>query len=744
MPRPADLLRPASLRRASLRPTLVAALLTAVATTGVGWSTSAEAAPAPSVHAEQRFTTTAIEIETTVGPDDDVPCTVQADLYVPDGVDADHPAPAILTTNGFGGAKDDDGQSAGASAFAKAGYVVISYSGLGFGGSDCKIYLDDPDYDGKAGTQIVDVLAGEKAYTDLDDAKAQKTIDYVATDGPTDPRVGMIGGSYGGQIQFAVAGQDSRVDAIIPEITWNDLSYSLAPNNTDQSDGVSYGTPGVAKKQWIGLFFGIGIADGLQNTTTDPTRNVGCPNFTDQACSSAAQLQSLGYADDATLELARHASVASYLEKITVPTLLVQGQHDTLFNVQEAIATYRALRAQGTTVAMSWFSGGHSGDAVPGDLDLTGGVDASHQGRRWIDWMDRYVRGDESVSAGPEFEYFRDWIAYDGTAIDPAYASASSYTGAPTSTLYLSGTDKLTSSQATVAPGDAQLAVSPTPTSYSETSGVGEMLPSEPPPSDSPGTFAAYTTPVLTRDSVLVGAPRLTVRIKAPVAAASQGNGPGGKLILFAKLYDVAPDGTQKLQHRLISPVRIKDVNQPVDIELPAVAQRFPAGHRLRLVIAGGDAAYANNPVAQPVTIQTDAQRPGTLRLPLVESSTTGDCPAGTSGTQPFCTAPTGNTPGTGDGAGGTGTGGTGTGGTGTGGTDGTTVAAPGDTTTDTTTTDTTTTDTTTAGPTTSGPTAAELADTGASQLLVPGLALGLALIGTGLFLATRRRRATA
>ena len=29
--------------------------------------------------------------------------------------------------------------------------MVISYSGLGFGGSDCKITLDDPDYDGKAG-----------------------------------------------------------------------------------------------------------------------------------------------------------------------------------------------------------------------------------------------------------------------------------------------------------------------------------------------------------------------------------------------------------------------------------------------------------------------------------------------------------------------------------------------------------------------------------------------------------------
>jgi len=32
--------------------------------------------------------------------------------------------------------------------------------------------------------------------------------------------------------------------------------------------------------------------------------------------------------------------------------LLFQGQADTLFNLNEAIATYRALKAQGTPVAM--------------------------------------------------------------------------------------------------------------------------------------------------------------------------------------------------------------------------------------------------------------------------------------------------------------------------------------------------------------------------------------------------------
>ena len=92
-----------------------------------------------------------------------------------------------------------------------------------------------------------------------------------------------------------------------------------------------------------------------------------------------------------------------------------------------------------------------------------------------------------------------------------------------------------------------------------------------------------------------MGSPRLNVRISAPVAAQTQASGPRGKLVLFAKLYDVAPDGTQILQNRLISPVRVKDVTKPVQVDLPGVAQRFAAGHRIHLVVAGGDLAYANN-----------------------------------------------------------------------------------------------------------------------------------------------------
>ena len=87
------------------------------------------------------------EIDVTVGPAGQRKvCTVVFDLYRPSTATRPHRKPAILTTNGFGGSKDD--QADLGRAFARRGYVVLSYSGLGFGGSDCKITLDDPDWDG--------------------------------------------------------------------------------------------------------------------------------------------------------------------------------------------------------------------------------------------------------------------------------------------------------------------------------------------------------------------------------------------------------------------------------------------------------------------------------------------------------------------------------------------------------------------------------------------------------------------
>ena len=564
-----------------------------------------------------------ITVNVTVGPDDDQSCVVDADLYKPDGVTRTRKAPAILSTNGFGGSKDDSNEAAIGRGFVRQGYVVLTYTGLGFPNSGCKITLDDPDYDGKAGKQMVDVLAGKKSY--VSSAGKERRVRFVAKEAPGDPRVGMIGGSYGGQIQYAVAMQDKRLDALIPIITWNDLSYSLAPNNTDLAHGVTYRTPGVAKKQWIDLFFGAGIADGAQGTSIDPSRNTGCPNFRDEACAAATRLNSAGYPDQATLDLARHASVTSYIDRIKAPTLLVQGQKDTLFNLQEAVATYRGLRAHGTPTRMVWQSWGHSGSTpAPGELDLDApSIDDTYLGRRFHAWMDHYVRGDRSAPVGPRFAYFRDWVRYDtskakaGRAIEKAYAERDSFSQKPTATLFLTGADGLTPDRSKVTAGSASYANAPgAPTSYSETSGLegGQV---NRPVSDADGTFVAFTSKPLARSVAIVGSPSLTLHLDAPVAAGSQGSDPGGKLVLFAKIYDIGKDGTPKLQNRLISPVRVGDVTKPVTVQLPGVVQKLRKGHRLQVVVAASDWAYAGNAMTQPVTVRTSPDAPSMLRLPL-------------------------------------------------------------------------------------------------------------------------------
>ncbi len=166
-------------------------------------------------------------------------------------------------------------------------------------------------------------------------------------------------------------------------------------------------------------------------------------------------------------------------------------------------------------------------------------------------------------------------------------------------------------------PGSASYAnTSAAPTSYSETSGVeGDTVNNE--PSDGPGTFAAFSSPVLKAPAEVVGAPVVKLHLTAPAAAQTQAGGPSGQLVLFAKVYDVAPDGTKVLKNRMISPLRVADVNKPVNLRLPGIVHRFATGHRIQVVVAASDFAYAGNTVVQPVTISTSPLAPSTLGLPL-------------------------------------------------------------------------------------------------------------------------------
>ena len=606
-------------------------LLTAALTSG---GLAALASPASAADIVPRDLTITV---TGIGPENRT-CRIDADLYVPSGADAAHPAPALLTTNGFGGDKTD--QADLAQGFGEQGYVTLSYTGLGFiDGDNCPITLDDREHDGAAASRLISFLGGDPSIQATDDATGETVhVDQVAREDATtgtryDPQVGMTGGSYGGQIQFAAAGYEeaagtNRLDAIIPLITWNDLSYSLAPENSSLPDGtarsgsVTYGGAGVFKYQWASLFTTVGVGDGaadaaalLDPANADNLRN-NCGNFEPEVCRALAEVATLGYPSQASIDFLRSNSVVSYMSDVQVPTLLGQGQADTLFNLQESVATYTALKRQGTPVSLVWQSWGHS-DSTPqaGELDMRHPAQ-SVQGKAALAWFDHYVR-DRGAAPPQGFAYYRDWVFRATHDITKAYATARSYPVGKERTYYLSGSSSpgadgaLVTHRHKVAPGSSSYGnLGPVGPNYTETSGLDQSGPV----TDPPGTAIRFGTQPLTKPMDVVGSPRLTVQLSAPSVAATQ----AGQLVAYAKLYDVGPDGAIELPHRVISPVRVTDVTKPVTIELPGIVHRFAAGHRLVVVLAGGDMAYRGSTVVQPVTLTTGAGLCQQLTVPVV------------------------------------------------------------------------------------------------------------------------------
>src|SRR4051812_41133985 len=304
------------------------------------------------------------QLTVRTGPAGDQPVELDTRFYLPR--DRSGRVPAVLLAHGFGGTKDS--VSGDAESLAERGYAVLTWTAQGFGRSGGEIHLDSPDWEVKDGQRLLDWLAIQPE---------------VRTDGPGDPRVGVVGGSYGGALALMLAGQDQRVDAIVPQITWNDLGRSFLPQSADVS------ATGVFKKGWAGVFFG-------SSTGGD---NPACGRFAADVCAAYLSMATTGTPDAAALALLRRSSPATVLDQIEAPTLLVQGAVDTLFPLSEADNNARGIAAAGTPVRVAWFTGGHDGGPGPqSDQDRVKFLT--------VQWLDHYVKGD-GAAPSTSFTYSR-------------------------------------------------------------------------------------------------------------------------------------------------------------------------------------------------------------------------------------------------------------------------------------------------------------------------------------------------
>ena len=546
-----------------------------------------------------------VRIPVADGPRGNQHVVLDASFFTPAGGGR---VPAVLLAHGFGQSKEAVRPEA--ENLARAGFAVLTWSARGFGASTGQIGLNSPDYEVKDVEQLVSWLARQPR---------------VLLDHAGDPRVGITGASYGGGISLLAAAYDHRIDAVVAQSTWNNLATALFPNG---AGGGPAG--GVFKRQWAGLLFtqgsvGFGSAgqgQGGGQTTQDGQSGGGqsgqnsqqarggqdgrpgqvlpaglggsalCGRFQPRICAIYQQVAATGRATPQAIALLLRSSPASVAGRMRAPTLLIQGQHDSLFGLDQASANYQAIRRSGAPVDMVWFAGGHDG----GDQETARVDELTAQ------WLGRWLAPGHpppgADTGQPGFAVTRV-LGFDPSTDQASLgiATVGSYPG-------LGGTKRAVVRLA----GPTQAVVNPaggTPASISVFPGLGS-LGAAGLTFDMPGQSAAFTSAPLSSALQVTGSP--TARIRVASAGA-------GAVTLFAKVYDVDQAGNATLPNQLVAPLRVSgaQAGRVVSVALPTIDYNFATGHRLRLVLTATDFAYATP--SAPVVYRVALAGPG-LTMP--------------------------------------------------------------------------------------------------------------------------------
>ena len=492
-------------------------------------------------------------------PEGSTPVSLDASLFLP----ATTPAPAVVLAHGFGGSKDDVASQA--RSLAQQGFVVVTYSARGFGASGGLIHLDSPDYEVADARRVIDRLAA---------------MPEVEKDGPGDPRVGVGGASYGGALALLAAGYDRRVDAVAADITWNDLSQALFP--TAGGD-----TAGVFKQAWSGQLF----SQAARQATPD-----GCGEFAPDVCAAYQASAAAGEPTAALRTLMQASSPSTILNRITVPTLLSQGQQDSLFPLDQAVRNAGGIRAP---VRMVWRPGGH---------DQPGG-DPTADAQSWFAQVLQ-----ERRTPAPGFS----------ASVPDGSLSTETGRSVPRQ---LSGESLAAVQETRQVPmlGPPQVLDAPaggTPTAITAVPGIGSLLSTAASVTGGasvlsaiPGQAGGFASAPLDFDTLVGGSSSVRLRVTPRTTTDA---------LLFVSLVDVAPDGTRTQPSGLVTPVRLTGLTPgqatTVTVPLPTVVRTVAAGHRVAVQISTTDLGYRLPTDARSYTVGLDSP---TLALTTLQGRAT-------------------------------------------------------------------------------------------------------------------------
>jgi hypothetical protein len=371
----------------------------------------------------------------------------------------------------------------------------------------------------------------------------------------------------------------------VPQIPWSDLVYALEPNgrtldNTITGPEDDLAPIGIAKQSWLGGLYELGTATGYYAppgadpaadlTTWFAVVNAGEP-YGAQARAVAQELTD------------HHSPYAVDHSRAPAPTLLANGFTDDLFPVDEALRFANRTRAQypSTPLSMLFLDFGHM-------RGQNKAADRAVFERRRFEWMDRYVKGDRTVTPLRGVEAL--------TQTCPATApSGGPYTAATWRALH-PGEVRFAS-----APAQTVLSVAGDPTvsaAIDPIAGQGACATTS--AADEPGT-ANWRLPAATGDGyTLLGSPTVIADLKVT----------GAFPALAARLWDVAPDARQTLVARgLYRP----DGDGRAVFQLHPGAWRVAPGHVPKLQVLGRDTPYSRASNGTFAVAVSDLE----LRLPV-------------------------------------------------------------------------------------------------------------------------------
>jgi len=260
------------------------------------------------------------------------PVKICYSLFRPAGADRGHRVPMIMHSHGWGGSRTTD--PASFQKWLNAGYGVLSFDQRGFGESGGQAHVENPAFEGRDVRNLVRLIS---------------SLAWVQQDGPGDPRLGAIGGSYGGGYQFLGAFESLRTqgkpvfDALAPEITWFDLTESIAPE-------------GVVRTEWaLALSAAALPSDSLPPTVYKAlVEGTATGEWPDGSIPGTENLVEFFKKNGPKWHVGQG-------RKLDIPVLFGQGTTDSLFNLQQGLANWQhSITASAKKESMFVaYNGGH-------------------------------------------------------------------------------------------------------------------------------------------------------------------------------------------------------------------------------------------------------------------------------------------------------------------------------------------------------------------------------------------------